>query len=256
MKSIKILLVVLLAGLFVTGYVLTQDASSKSPSSCSSKKAAKAESCPVTGLTKGACPVEQAKMSPALAQYVASKSGKTAEPCCGTCQGQADVAFAANVSTACQSGCEKSCCSSPASCAAVSKAKCPAIKKLLKKNISMNYQGRRVYFNSFAAFDVFRTAHAGSSGDKNNEDFRFVSADVRGSASSASSPCPVASLNDENVTVIKDRNNVFFIHNGETKTAEKTVESTVTAPALAAPASAKAAEKSDCCGGCGGTGTK
>lgn len=271
MKNVKILLVVLLAGLFVTGYVLTQEETSKSPSSCSGKKAQSCTksqsctastkgSCPVTGVS-GECPAETTKMSPALAQYVASKRGKFTESCCGTCGGTcttlAKVAFAAKAPASCQSGCDESACSSTAcdksacssaECTVASKTKCPAIKKLLKKDISMNFQGKRVYFNSFDAFELFRTAHAESEGGKDKEGVRFVSADVRGSASS---PCPVTALDNENLTVIMDRGNVFFIHNGEAKAAEKTVEITETAPVPA-----KAAEKSSCCGVCGGTCSK
>ena len=77
-----------------------------------------------------------------------------------------------------------------------------------------------------------------------------MSADVRGGASA---PCPVADLDTENVTVIMDKNNIFFVHNGESKTAEKTVEFTKEAPVPTAHAPKKAAKKSSCCGGCGGT---
>lgn len=244
----------MLAVCFTTGFVFAQDQKGAcASSSCSGEKATScstsSENCPVTGASEGDCTGNSIKMSPALAQYVASKHGKKSDSCCGT--SQTEVQFAALTPASskgeCDKGsCETSSCSTSACSSLMAKAQCPAIKKILKKDIAMDFKGKRVFFNSFVAFDVFHNSHKNEAVTKANQGISLVSADMKGVAPS-SSACPIGDCKDKNVTVIMDNNNIFFVHNGKSNAAKKPMMKLMKA------SSGPNAEKSDCCGTCSGT---
>ena len=260
MRNVKIIVAVMLAACFATGFVLAQDqkgtyssSGCSSSSSCSGEKAtscsSSSENCPVTGVSQGDCPATTTKMSPALAQYVASKHGKKSDSCCGSCD-TAAVQFAtltpASSKGECdKSSCDKGSCDSSACSSLMAQTQCPAIKKILKKDIAMDFKGKRVFFNSFVAFDIFRSSHANDAGTKANQGISLVSADMKGIASS-SSACPIGDCKDKNVTVIMDNNNIFFVHNGKPDAMKKMMKVTQASAGTNA-------KKSDCCGTCGGT---